>query len=50
MLDGYGTLICNADTQNAAVHIYASNFRLVITNTNAVSQEFGIAVPTQVSK
>ena len=50
MLDGYGTLICNADTQNPAVHAYASNSRLVITNVNAVSQGFGISVPTPVSK
>ena len=50
MLDGYGTLICDADTQNAAVHIYASHFRFVITHTNAVSQGFGIAVLTQLSK
>ena len=50
MLDGYDTLTCNADTQNAAVHVYASNSRLVITNVNAVSQGFGIPIPTQVSK
>ena len=36
--------------QNAAVHIYAGYFRLVTTNTNAVSQGFKIAVPTRVSK